>query len=206
MIFVRYSIDQFPLYVLCGQVVFGFFAEATSTAMHAVIGNASLIKKVYVPKYILPVARIASSFTNMLFSLAAILLILVFFRVPSTLNLLLLPVLFLYLGMFITGIGLVLSSWAVYFRDIIHIYSVLLTAWTYFTPIFYPMDMLPKQVQTLVYFNPMYHYITYFRDIVVYGKTPNLNSNLICLLFGGLFLLLGLAEFKKRQNRMILFI
>ena len=70
----RFDIPNFPLYLICGNTLFNFFNESTNMGMGSVLGNASLIKKVYVPKFIFPISRVVSSFVNLLFSLAAILL------------------------------------------------------------------------------------------------------------------------------------
>jgi len=112
----------------------------------------------------------------------------------------------LYLLVFAIGIGLVLSSWAVYFRDIIHLYGVVLTAWTYLTPIVYPYDALPAQMQFAMQFNPMFYYVDYFRQVTMYGTVPGLATNLICAVVALVSLAIGLFVFKKNQDRFILFI
>ena len=78
----RFDIPNFPLYLICGNTLFNFFNESTNMGMGSVLGNASLIKKVYVPKFIFPISRVVSSFVNLLFSLAAILLVMLITRSP----------------------------------------------------------------------------------------------------------------------------
>ena len=107
---------------------------------------------------------------------------------------------------FSLGMSLILSSVNVFFRDVGHLYSVWTVAWMYLTPVIYPVEVLPERLLPLMKFNPMFHYVTYFRDVVMYGTIPNLNSHLICLLFAFSFLGIGLALFKKQQDRFILYI
>lgn len=80
----RFDIPNFPLYLICGNTLFNFFNESTNMGMGSVLGNASLIKKVYVPKFIFPISRVVSSFVNLLFSLAAILLVMLITAHRST--------------------------------------------------------------------------------------------------------------------------
>lgn len=206
VLFKRYSIVNFPLYVLCGQILFAFFSESTTNAMYSVLGNSALIKKVYIPKYIFPLSRTASSMVTMLISLIAIGIMLIVFKVKVSLSILLLPLLLMYVFIFSLGVGLILSVVAVFFRDIIHLYSVLLTAWTYFTPIFYPAEMLEGIAWSILQFNPMYHYVTYFRNITIYSITPSLIENMICFLFSIISLTIGLILFKTKQHKFMLYI
>lgn len=100
--------------------------------------------------------------------------------------------------------GLLLSVLAVYFRDVIHLYSVLLSAWMYLTPIMYPINMVPDYVKRFIFWNPMYYFVEIFRQIVLYGEWPSLEMHLICLGFALLALVTGLFVFYKNQKNFIL--
>lgn len=201
----KFDIPNFPIYLLIGQLMFNFFSEATTAAMNSIIGNDSLLKKVYIPKYIFPVARSISAFVNLLFSLIAIVIVLIITKTPVYITALLFPLALLYLLLFSIGIGLMLSVAATYFRDVIHLYSILLTAWLYLTPIFYPIKILPHNVKTIVLYNPLFHFIEFFRSIILYGEVPNLSSNLICFGYGSISLTAGIIIFFKNQNNLILY-
>jgi ABC-2 type transport system permease protein len=101
---------------------------------------------------------------------------------------------------------MILAAGNVFFRDIGHLYSVWVMAWMYLTPILYPVDILPDAVKGFVNVNPMYYYVDYFRQVMMYGTAPDLQANLICASFSLVFLLLGLLVFKKAQDRFILYI
>lgn len=201
----KFDIPNFPIYLLIGQLMFNFFSEATTAAMNSIIGNDSLLKKVYIPKYIFPVARSISAFVNLLFSLIAIVIVLIITKTPVYITALLFPLALLYLLLFSIGIGLILSVAATYFRDVIHLYGILLTAWLYLTPIFYPIKILPHTVKTIVLYNPLFHFIEFFRSIILYGEVPNLSSNLICFSYGIISLTAGVIIFFKNQNNLILY-
>lgn len=202
----RFTIEKFPVYLICGQVLFTFFNESTSMAMSSIIGGAGLIKKVYIPKYILPISKVISSFINLMYSLIAVVLILICFKIRFSLTMLLFPLPLIYLFVFSLGVGLVLSVAATYFRDVIYLYGILMQAWTYLTPLFYPIEALDKSVQKIVLMNPMYYIITYFRDIIIYGKMPSLEINLICIFYSLASVLIGVIVFRKHQKNFLLYV
>lgn len=202
----RFNIENFPVYLLCGQLIFSFFSEATNGAMNSILGSASLIKKVYVPKYLFPLAKVLSTFVNLVASFLALIIVMLFTRTPIQWTILLVPAPIFYVLLFSIGIGLVLSSLAVFFRDVIHLYGVLLTAWMYLTPIFYPLDALPPNIQQLVVLNPLTRFILMFRQLVLSGTWPPLSEHLICLSFGIIAVLFGLYAFYKSQNRFVLYL
>ena len=202
----RFDIPNYPLYVICGQTLWTFLSESTNMAMHSVVGNGALIRKVYIPKFIFPMSRVLSSFVTMSFSLVAIFIVVLVTGVQLTWNVFLLPVPLVLLLLFCMGVGMVLSALAVYFRDIIHLYSVLVLAWMYMTPIFYPISALPANMASSFQFNPMYHYVTFLRDVVVYGTMPAGSIWLGCIGFSVLAFGGGLLIFRKLQRSFILYI
>ncbi len=204
----RSNIENFPLYLICGNTLWAFFCESTTMAMNSVLSNGALIKKVYIPKFIFPISRVLSSFVTMSFSLVAILIVMLVTRTPFHWPLLLFPIPMVLLLVFCIGIGMVLSALAVYFRDIMHLYSVITMAWMYATPIFYPLDpeVLPQQIINVIKYNPMYHYINFFRQIVIYGNIPEIETWIFCAGSAIISLVIGLAIFRKMQKNFILYL
>lgn len=200
----RFDIPNYPVYLLSGQLIYSFFSEATNMSMSSIINSASLIKKVYIPKYIFPVSRVLSSFVTLLLSLLAMVIVMVVTQVKFTWVILFFPIPLIYILVFSIGMGLLLSVLAVYFRDVIHLYSVLLSAWMYLTPIMYPINMVPDYVKRFIFWNPMYYFVEIFRQIVLYGEWPSLEMHLICLGFDLLALVTGLFVFYKNQKNFIL--
>ena len=202
----KLSINNFPIYYLTGTLIFNFMSEATNLSLTSVLYSASLIKKVYIPKYIFPLEKCLFAFINMLFSCVAIIIMFFILKFKITYTAIFFFVPMILVLIFSIGLGLILASINIFFRDINHLYSVWLTAWLYLTPVIYPIDMLSKKIQVIIKLNPMYYYIKYFRDVIIYNKIPSLSFNLICLIYSFGFLLLGLVIFKKNQDKFILYV
>ena len=200
------EVEHFPLYLILGNTLFGFMSNSTSEAMNSIIGAAPLIKKIRVEKMVFPLEKVIFSLVNFVISLIAVALVMIFFRIVPTPAFLMLPVLMVYVTVFCVGLGLALAALAVFFRDIIHLWSVIITAWTYATPLFYPVEILPPALLPLMQFNPMYHYVTYFRDIALYGNVPNLEANLICIGMALVTFGVGFLIFRKTERRFILYV
>lgn len=200
----RFQVENYPLYLLSGQLIFNFFSEATSSAMSSVINNAPLIKKVYIPKYLFPLARISSSVINLMASFCALILVMVFTKAELHYTLFLSVVPLVFLLCFVTGIGMILATIAVKFRDILHLYGVFITAYTYLTPVIYPIDMLSGPVRTLVSLNPMTVIVTMFRDLIIYNQLPSVWSVIGAAVVSVVVLALGFYVFYKKQDEFIL--
>ena len=202
----RFDIPNYPLYLICGQTLWSFFSESTTIGIRSVISNGALIRKVHIPKYIFPISRVLSSFVTMSLSLVAILLVMLFTGVRLSFAMLLAPIPLALMLIFAMGVTMIISACAVYFRDIIHLYSVLVLAWMYCSAIFYPISALPPKVVFLIRFNPMYNYITFFRELMLYGTLPDTWTWVACVLCSGGAFLLGAAVFRKLQRNFILYV
>jgi len=188
----RYPSAQYALYVLTGLLAWNFFAQTTTAAMGDLIWSGGLIGRISLPKSVFAVAAVGTGLVNLLLALVpfAVIAVLAGGQVFSP-ALLLLPLPILLLAMFALGIGLTVSSLAIYFADVMPTYEVLLTVWFYLTPIIYPVDLLPPAVAAVLRLNPMYYLVTMFRSILVEGRLPPPEvllvagvSSLVMLLFG----------------------
>ena len=203
----RFDIENYPVYLIIGQTCYTFLVESTNQAIWSITGNAALLKKTYVPKYIFTFSKVTSSCVNLLFSLGAMLIVFIICRIQFDWTFLFIPVILLELYFFCLGIGLLLAATNVFFRDIQYIYSAITTAWMYLTPIFYPLEQLPENLQWLIkHFNPMYFYVEQFRDVVLNEHIPG-----ITLLGAGagaavLAMILGSYVFIKNKDKFILYI
>ena len=201
------NIENFPVYLFCGQLLFNFMNNSTHQAIFAITGNAALLKKTYVPKYIFVLSKITSGLVDCVFSLGALLIVILVTGAKLSWRALLFPLVFLQLYIFCVGLGLFLAQANVFFRDSQFIYNAVTTAWTYLTPIFYPIEALPGYVAWVVkHLNPMYFYVGQFRDLVYYGRCPG--PAIIaagCLTALGM-LIVGLWSFRRAEDRFILYI
>lgn len=200
----RFDIENYSLYLLAGQIIFTFYNESTSGAMTAILGNAPLIKKVYIPKYLFVVSRIVSSSINILSSFCALILVMVFTRCELHWTIFLSIVPLIYLFIFSLGIGLILAALTVKFRDVMHLYSVFITALMYLTPVIYSISMLPDWVRFIVRLNPLTGILELFRNVVIYNTIPNLFTFIVYGVVVIIALLIGLRVFYKQQDSFIL--
>ena len=166
------DILNFRLYLLSGIVCFNFFSEATTMGLQSIVGNAALITKVYVPKYIYPVSRVFSSAINLLLSLIPLLAVMLLTGTPIRPAILLLPFGLICLVAFCIGMAFILSTLMVFFRDTQFLWGVVGMLWMYATPIFYPESIIPAQYMAIYKCNPMYHIIRFVRIVLINGVSP----------------------------------
>lgn len=200
----RMNIENFALYVLSGQVIFNFYSESTTNGMQAIIGSASLLKKAYIPKYLFVFSRILAGGVNVLASFAALIVVMLVTRAEFHFTLILAFIPIVLTVFFASGVSLILSAYAVKFRDLIHLYGVFITALMYLTPIIYPMSMLPGIVRKIVLLNPLTNLVLMFRDLALNGLFPNMLSILVAVVECFVVILLGLFIFYKKQDSFIL--
>ena len=208
------SIRHYAIYLLCGIVIFNGFNDCCNQSMRAITGNASLITKVYVPKVIYPVTKVLSSSINIVLSMIPLLLVTFIYGLFRGLYLswsvLLIPVALMLLISFAVGMGMLLSSLMVFFHDIEFLWGVISMMWMYATPIIYSVGLLERHgaewLAALMQFNPMYHYVTFMRTIIIDGCSPAISEYLICLLFSAGMLAIGGAVFHKTEDKFVLYI
>lgn len=200
----RFDIENYAIYVLSGQVIFNYFQMSTTDAMMAILNNGTLIKKVYIPKYMLVLVKILSGTVYLLASFAALLVVMAVTGSKISGPLFWVVPIFLNLMIFSLGVGLILAAITVKFRDIMHLYGVFCTALFYLTPIMYPFSILPEYVQEVVYYNPLTAIMDTFRIIVMEGQAPQPGRIFYSLGTSLIMLLVGKTVFKKRQKTFIL--
>lgn len=200
------DIENFPLYLLTGIVCFSFFSEATNMALLSIVGNAQLISKVYVPKFIYPVTRVISSSINLLLAFIPLFAVMLATRAPIRPAAVLLPFGLVCLVVFCIGLSLLLSALMVFFRDTQFLWGVISMIWMYLTPVFYPETIIPARFLTVYHCNPLYQMIRFIRIILIDGVSPEPMAYLYCLLGAGIPLLIGIIVFRKCQDRFIFYL
>lgn len=163
----------YPVYVLSGLLAWSFFSLTSSDAMTNLIGGVVLRQRVYMPSTIFAITALGNGLVNLFLSLVPLLLVMLLTGVPIHWTILFLPIPMLILACFALGIGLILSTLAVYFRDITAMWSIILTAWMYLNPIVYPESLLPPRLAFWIsHLNPMYEMIRIFRMPIMDGIIP----------------------------------
>ncbi len=168
------GVKSYPAYILSGLIAWNFFAQGTNASMSGLVWGGSLIQRIYIPRTSFGVSAIGTALVNLTLSIAPLLLVMLVTRTALHLSLLFLPISILLLACFALGIGLILSTMAVYFPDVAEMYQIILLAWMYLTPIIYPESALPEKWHFIFTFNPMYHLIRLFRLPLLDGVLPSL--------------------------------
>ncbi|SEP77014.1 ABC-2 type transport system permease protein [Lachnospiraceae bacterium RM5] len=200
----RFEIENFPVYLLCGQVIFNFYNDATTSAMSSIIANASLIRKMYIPKYLFTISKILSSVINIMASFCALIIVMVCMRVELHLTILLAIFPIALIVIFSTGVGLIIAALTVKFRDILHLYSVFTTVLMYLTPVIYPMSILYGPVYKIVRLNPLTNILIMFRDVIMYDTISGWKTIVAGVVPSVAILFIGVIVFYKRQDTFIL--
>lgn len=162
----KMAIPHYFVYLISGLVVWNLFSQTTAVAKYSFITKAGLIKKAYLPKALLPLSNVFAESINFCFTLIPLFIILAFNGFWPGPRIAILPICALEVVVFAAGVSLFLSTIVVFFHDVNYIYEVLLLAWMYLTPIFWPINILPEWVMKVLQFNPMYHYLVVFRGLL----------------------------------------
>lgn len=200
------GVANYPVYLLSGAIMFSFFSDSVGQGLTAIVYNASLITKVYVPKYIYPVTKVMSCSINLLISIIPLLLVSLLTGQKLTKAIFLLPYPIICLVLFCIGMSLILSSSMVFFRDTQYLWGIVNMAWMYATPMFYPESIIPPKFIFVLWFNPMRHIIKFVRTILIDGVSPEPISYLCCFLSALLTCIIGIIIFKRTQNKFVIHI
>lgn len=194
----------FPVYVLTGRLLYSFFANSTKAAMKSIHHNGAMIKKVYVPKYIYPLSTILSNYIIFLLSLIVLVAVAAFLGLTPTVKLLFAVVPLLLILVFSTGVGLILSTFAVFFRDLEYLWGVVLMLVMYGSAIFYDIDKVVKEGYEWIFrINPLYLLILNFRN-AIYGDAIDQYALVVTTIVSFVTLLIGIVLFYKKQDKFIL--
>lgn len=214
----------YPVYLLTGRLLYEFFTQSTKRAMHSIRNSASVLKKVYVPKYIYPLANVLSTFVTFAISLLVLVVVMGYFLIRDQLLpapqypdlhlsgyifLAFIPI--LILCVFCLGVGLILSVLNVFFKDIEYIYDVVCMMLFYVTPVMYRLTTFQKSgmsagVIHVLMLNPLYSIIEMFRSCVIYCEMINPNHLIYGLVTSAVAFIVGVVVFYKNQDKFILHI
>ncbi len=169
---MRMNVAHYPMFLFVVLLPWIFFASTTQEAASLIVSNSNIVKKVYFPREILPLASVTAGIVNLGLSFIIALIALLLFHIPLTPSLIALPLVMVIEFIFTLGVSLVVSAVNVYFRDVEHIYGILIMAWFYLTPIVYPLNFVPVKYLNYLFLNPMVTLMEAYRDILYYGIFP----------------------------------
>jgi lipopolysaccharide transport system permease protein len=205
------QIEKYPLFLLCGLLPWNFFADSLGASVNSLVGNANLIKKVYFPREVLPIASVLAQLVNFLLAFLLLFIALLVFRAQFSSWLWLLPLVILIQTCFTVGIALILSTLNVFFRDTVIVLNVVILAWFFLTPVFYAVTLLPVSytlwgiplnLQRLFYIlNPLASLINMYRDLLYWGYRTDLDFFLRTAVTALLVLWFGYWLFNRYSDR-----
>ena len=200
--FIRVPTGGTPyvIFLFTGLVPWTFTVNSISFATQSVVSNTSLITKISLPREIFPVATILAKMVDFLLTCLILVLFLIIFDISFKLTMLFVPVIFFFHFLLISGISLFLSAMNVFFRDVENVIGVFLTIWMYITPVLYPQELIPPVFVPLFNLNPMMPIINAYRNTILYGTMPALQSFGYAIGISTLIFILGYKFFKNKAR------
>lgn len=193
----------YALYLMAGMLAWSLFAEIIGRCLTLFIEQGNLMKKMRFPRITLPVIVVGSSLLNYLLLFLALLVVFALLGQEPSLQLLWLVPLTLAVMALAVGIGLVLGVLNVFVRDIGQVVPIILQVWFWFTPVVYPVSIIPEYLKDTVDANPMYSIVSAYHDILVYGQTPDLQQVAVTTSVALALMLLGLFMFRRAAPEMV---
>jgi ABC-type polysaccharide/polyol phosphate export permease len=200
-LFQRFNVENYPIYLLSGILLWRLFSGGTSIAMRSVLDGSGLLRKIYIPSSVFVGAAIGSALVNLLFALVPLLLLALVTGVYPKFTWLFLPLPILQTTLFAFGVGLIIAALAVFFADILDIYEVVVNAYFYLTPIIYPISILPEPLAKFAHLNPMYQYIEAFRGSLIEGQPPELIPSVLSLAAALAITVVGWSLFTRLSDQ-----
>jgi lipopolysaccharide transport system permease protein len=196
------NVYSFAIYLTAGILAWSLFADIITRCLTLFVNNGNLIKKVMFPKVVLPAISVgAAVFDNLMLFLSILMIFAVLGHIP-TIHILWLPVLTLAVVALAVGIGLILGILNVFIRDIGQVIPIMLQIGFWFTPIVYPLSIIPDRYRGLLSLNPMYPIVRSYQDILVYGQSPQLQDVLVIVAVSGFLMLAGFFLFMRASEEM----
>jgi ABC-2 type transport system permease protein len=194
------QVQSYSVYLLSALIAWFFFSQSTNAAMSGLVWGGSLIQRIYIPRTSFGISAIGTALVNLLFSIVTLVFVMLVTQTAIHISILFLPVSIFLLACFSLGIGLILSTMAVYFPDVAEMYQIILLAWFYLTPIIYPKEILPSNLHWIFDINPMYYLVNVFRLPILDGRIPTLEELLPAIIGGFGALIIGWIFFTSKSD------
>lgn len=199
-------IEHYTTFLFCGNLVYTYFNESTSQGMMSLMGNASIFTKVNVPKYMFLLSKNVQTIINFGITLCVFFVFCLIDHITFTWNFLLLIVPIVFLMLFNVGVGLILSALYVFFKDVQYLWGVFTMLLMYLSAIFYTTSSYSPLIQNLFYCNPVYVYITYFRQVVIDGLVPSVGLHALVIGYAVAAFAIGALIYKKKNHEFLYYV
>ncbi len=199
------GVENYSLFLFAGMVPWSFLSISLSDCTMCIIANEGLIRKIYLPKLIFPLARVLIALVTLVFSLGAMFLLLWLLGARPSWSMLALPLVLALFAIFTLGLSLIVATANTFYRDCAHLISVFLQAWYFLTPILYPVDgdAFPERARWMLQLNPAYYFIELFHDVLFSGRWPRLGLMGTAAAIAAASLGVGYAIFKSQEDKMV---
>jgi lipopolysaccharide transport system permease protein len=200
---MRFGTENYPVFLLLGLTLWRFFAIGTTSAMRSIVGKGHIIKKIYFPREVLVLSAVISAFISTSLEFVVFFFIFFLFGLKFSISFLILPIILILEFVLVLGVGLIISTLFVFYRDYNDIWEITLHAGFFLTPIIWPISILGENSRYLPYIliNPMSRVVTMSRDMLLNGKIPQLMDFAILSAMCALVFLAGCLIFKKYEQK-----
>jgi ABC-type polysaccharide/polyol phosphate export permease len=197
------DVSNYPVFLFAGMVPWTFLSISLNECALCIISNEGLIRKIYLPKLIFPLARVLIGLATLVFSMGALFLVAWPLGARPSLSLVFLPVIIALFGVFTLGLGLIVATANTFYRDCGHLVSVFLQAWYFLTPILYSIETFPPRWRWLFQLNPGYYFIELFHDILFAAQWPRIGLLATAAAIAATTLGIGYVIFKSQEDKMV---
>lgn len=198
-----HAVEGYPAYILSGLITWTFFSQTTSAIINSLVWGGAFFQRIYVPLSAFAISAMGTGIVNLFLSLIPLLGVMLIVRVPIRPSIIFVPIPILFLACFALGVGLLISSIAIFFPDVVEMYQVALMIWFYITPIIYPIKIIPENLLPLLKFNFFLPLLNLFRMVVYEGKVPTLTDLLSAFLIAFVTLGLGWWVFANKSDEIV---
>lgn len=198
---LRVQIPNYAMFLFVALLPWTSFVTSLNGSLGAIVNNVSLVKKIYFPRLILPLSVATTYIVDYIYCIPIVILAIIISKIPLTVYILFLPIIVLIQFIFASSLCMLISALNVKFRDLEQIIGILTLAWLYFTPILYDISMFPVKYQKIILLcNPMAGIIGSYRDIIFYGKMPNLFALASAFTAAVVLFIIGFYVFQKCER------
>ncbi len=200
---VKQEMRDYSLFLVSGFIAWMFFQTSVMVAGASFLENATFLRKIYLPKILFPVEKVAFRLVDFLLSLVAVTLIAIVVGFPIHGTFALVPAGVAILSIFTLGVAILMAVAVVFFRDLMHLQSVALQLLYFATPIIYPIEALPPAYQKWMALNPLYIEIRLFQRLIYEGVVPSLSEWLSAAAIAVVLLMAGLLALKSADDEIL---
>ncbi len=193
-------VPNYPAYVLSGIIAWNFFSQTTTAIITSFVWGGDFFQRIYLPRSTFAISAVGTGLVNVLLSFIPLVIVMLVIGSPIRPAVIFQPIPIILFACFSLGLGLLISSVAIYFPDVAEMYQIILMAWSYLSAVFYPLDILPDQMQVIIKFNPMLPLIQLFRLPIYDGKVPTIADMLPAFAISLITLLIGWWIFARKSD------